>query len=300
MGMTDKQFDAYQARLLKRLKIAQEQFKEKGESKELAELISEIEAELKKAVTFPFDPNILHDEQFPRSNKYDPMWIFKNQMGPNPLWFMELLTQHLDLKPGMRVLDLGCGKGITSVFLAREFGVQVYAVDLWENADGKWEQAKAHGVEDLIVPLQADARSLPFAKNFFDAVICVDAYIYFGQDESYLETILNFLRPGGKIGVIVPGFMKDVANGVPDYLTKFLGDELWTWQTLSWWKNLWEQTGLVTINTADTPQNGFALWLRWEETLISAGMNKHPDELEIFKQDNGEYMGFIRLVATKK
>jgi len=48
MGMTDRQFDSYQARLLKILKSALEEITEKGDSKELVELISEIEAELKR------------------------------------------------------------------------------------------------------------------------------------------------------------------------------------------------------------------------------------------------------------
>ena len=243
--------------------------------------------------------NILHSERFPRSNKYDPMWIFNHEMGPNPLWLTEFLTQAFDLKSGMRVLDLGCGKGITSVFLAREFGVQVFAVDLWENADGKFKSAKENGVDDLIIPIHADARKLPFAKEFFDAILCVDSYIYYGVDESYLENITQFLKPGGKIGMVVPGYMKDVSDGMPDYLVKFLGDELWTWQNLSWWKNLWEQNDSISINVADTLQDGCALWLRWEEALNSVGKNRHPDEIEIFKQDKGDYMGFIRLVATK-
>jgi len=240
----------------------------------------------------------LHTKQFPRSNKYDPMWIFRHEMGPNPLWLTEFLSEPFDLKSGMRVLDLGCGKGITSVFLAREFSVQVFAVDLWENADGKWALAKEQDVEDLIIPLQADARKLPFAKGFFDAIICVDSYIYFGADESYLANITQFLKPGGKIGMVVPGYMQDVSNGIPEYLTKFLGDELWTWQTLSWWKNLWEQYDLVSVDIADTLQDGCALWLRWEEALNSVGKNRHPDEIEIFRKDKGEYMGFIRIVAT--
>jgi len=46
-------------------------------------------------------------------------------MGPNPLRLLEELCQHLDLKPGMKVLDMGCGKGLTSVFLANEYGVTV-------------------------------------------------------------------------------------------------------------------------------------------------------------------------------
>ena len=52
-------------------------------------------------------------------------------MGPNVLWLTEALTQVLPLEPGMRVLDLGCGAAISSIFLARELGVQVWAADLW-------------------------------------------------------------------------------------------------------------------------------------------------------------------------
>lgn len=247
----------------------------------------------------PIKPDILYSERFPLSNKYDPEWIFDNQMGPNPLWLTEFLVQPFDLKPGMRVLDLGCGRGMTSVFLAREFGVQVYAVDLWENPEKKWENAKAFGVEHLITPIQADARSLPFAHGFFDAIICVDAYIYFGHEEGYLENLLKFLRSGGQLGMIVPGYMKEVTDGVPEYLTKFLGSELWTWQSFSWWKNLWEKTGLVSIDVADTVPDGCKLWLRWEMASLESGKNHWGDETEYFRIDNGEYMGWIRLVATK-
>ena len=252
------------------------------------------------------DPDILQHEQFPRSNKYDPEWILDNQMGPHPLWLTEFLTQSFDLKPGMRVLDLGCGMGITSVFLAREFGVQVYAVDFEQWAEGstpegRWNNAKEYGVGHLVTPITADARDLPFAQEFFDAIVCVDAYFYFGQDDAYLEKLLKFLRPGGQLGIIIPGFMKDIANGVPVHIDEFLGDEVWMWQTLPWWRNLWEKTGLVTIDTADTLPDGCALWLRFDEMLIATG--KHgdcPDETDIFIEDNGEYIGIIRLVATKK
>jgi len=249
--------------------------------------------------TRQINPGILYRQQFPLSNKYDPLWIFDNQMGPHPLWLTEFLTESFDLKSGMRVLDLGCGKGMTSVFLAREFGVQVYAVDLWEAPDEKWQNAKSYNVEHLITPVYADARNLPFAQGFFDAIICVDAYIYFGSDEAYLENIIKFLRPGGQLGMIVPGYMKEATNGTPDYIKKFLGDELWTWQTLSWWMNLWEKDGLVSIDIADTLPDGCNLWLHWDTALLASGKNHGPDETDIFKMDNGEYIGFIRLVATK-
>ena len=258
-----------------------------------------------KSMNSQINPNVLQNKQFPRSNKYDATWIMKNEMGPHPLWLTEFLVQPFSLKPGMRVLDLGCGKGITSVFLAREFGVQVYAVDFdewegWTSTEVRWRNAKEHDVENLVIPITANALSLPFAPNFFDAIICVDAYIYFGQGEAYLENILKFLRPGGQLGMIVPGYIKEPTDGVPEYIHEFLGDELWTWQSLLWWKNLWENSGLVSINVADAMPDGCDFWLRWETVLNESGQNKWPDETHIFKMDEGAYIGFIRLVATKK
>jgi len=254
------------------------------------------------ALSKQINPDIFYCEQFPRSNQYDPMWILENAMGPNPLWLTEFLVQSFDLKPGMRVLDLACGKGMTSVFLAREFGVQVYAVDLWEPPDEKWDNAKAYGVEHLITPIHADARNLPFAPGFFDAIVCVNSYMYFGMEETYLENILRFLRPGGKLGMILTSYAREITDGIPDYILEFLGDELWTWQPLSWWRNLWGKDGLVSIDVADTLPGGCELWLRHERARVAYGPpSSTPDETQIYKMDleNGEYMGFIRLVATK-
>ena len=64
-------------------------------------------------------------DDFPRSATYDPAWMLENLMGPNAVWLAEALAQVMCLKPGMRVLDMGCGRAISSIFLAREFGLQV-------------------------------------------------------------------------------------------------------------------------------------------------------------------------------
>ena len=67
-----------------------------------------------------------------RSSRYDARWTVENQMGPHALWLLEWLAPALgleDLRRGARVLDLGCGRAMTSVFLAREYDVQVTAAD---------------------------------------------------------------------------------------------------------------------------------------------------------------------------
>ena len=116
--------------------------------------------------------------EFPLSAKYDPHWILDNHMGPNVLWLTEILTQKLDLHPSMKVLDLGCGKALSSIFLAREFGVQVWAVDLWISAEENAERIRAVGLQGQVIPIHAEAHSLPFEDGFFDAAVSLDAYHY--------------------------------------------------------------------------------------------------------------------------
>jgi cyclopropane fatty-acyl-phospholipid synthase-like methyltransferase len=64
--------------------------------------------------------------RFPRSSKYHPDWVIASaSSGANALWLTEWLEEALALRPDMRVLDLGCGLAMSSIFLRREFGVQV-------------------------------------------------------------------------------------------------------------------------------------------------------------------------------
>ena len=164
--------------------------------------------------------NALKKKRWPRSANYDGLWTLENNMGPNALWLMEWLTEAMELRPGMRVLDMGCGRALTSIFLAKEFGVNVYATDLWISATDNWKRICEAGVQDLVVPIHAEAHALPYASDFFDAIVSVDAYQYFGTDACFLPGFLPLVKRGGPIGVVVPGLVQDFENGIlPDYFT---------------------------------------------------------------------------------
>jgi len=95
----------------------------------------------------------LASERFPRSSQYHPEWVMANASGgANSLWVTEWLTTALDLRPGMRVLDLGCGRASSSIFLRREIGVQVWATDLWfsasENIAGRSRCVRAGAIHE--------------------------------------------------------------------------------------------------------------------------------------------------------
>ena len=245
-----------------------------------------------------------HHPRYPRSANYDPEWVVANLMGPNPLWLVEALTQSLPIEPGARVLDLGCGKGITSVFLAREFGAQVWAADLWIGASDNWARFREAGVDDVVFPIHAEAHDLPFADGFFDAVVSIDAFQYFGTDELYLAYITRFLRDGGRIGTVEPALFRELGTEVPEHLA-----DIWEWQGLpfhgpDWWRTHWAKTGHVEVEVAEALPDGWRDWLRWSELtgpLTDAEWKRRAaaNEAELLRRDRGELIGFTKTVGRK-
>ena len=73
--------------------------------------------------------------KYERTEKYNTELINQKIMGPNPLKLEEELMKDNEIKTGSVVMDLGSGQGITSIFLAKEYGFKVYATDLWSNAE---------------------------------------------------------------------------------------------------------------------------------------------------------------------
>ena len=239
-------------------------------------------------------------DDFPRGNGYDPAWVLENLMGPNVLWLTEALTNVVNLEPGMRVLDLGCGKAVSSIFLAREFGVQVWGVDLWIEAEENRKRIAEQGLDGDVFPIHAEAHSLPFAHDFFDAIVSMDAYHYFGTDDLYLGYISKFLRKGGPIGIVVPGLTREFADGVPNELLPFWEWDFCSFHSPDWWRKHWEKTELVTVESAGLVAGGWNLWMRWLEICKQFGYRSSESEMELLRADGGACLGFTRMVARKR
>ena len=239
----------------------------------------------------------LNSPRFPRSSAYHPEWVIAGASGgANTLWLTEWLTEKLDLKPGMRVLDLGCGRAMSSVFLRREFGVQVWAADLWFNVAENLQRVRDAGVEDGVFPVHADARHLPFAPGFFDAIISIDAYFYFGTDDHYLNYLARFVKPGGVIGISGAAVAREIDGPVPDHLKAWWEPGMWCLHSAAWWRRHWEKTGIVDVELADAMPDGWKVWLDWHHTIC-------PDnaaEIQAIEADRGEYMGYARVVGRRR
>ena len=207
----------------------------------------------------------------------------------------EWLTTALDLRPGMRVLDLGCGRAASSIFLRREFGVYVWATDLWFSVSENIERIRDAGVEDGVFPIHADARSLPFAAEFFDAIVSIDSFCYYGTDDLYLNYLARFVKPGGPIGIAGAGLVREIEGPLPEHLRGWWTQDLWCLHSTAWWRRHWERTEIMDIELSDTMPEGWRLWLDWHKVIAP----NNESEIKALEADQGSYLGYIRLVGRR-
>lgn len=241
--------------------------------------------------------NPFKSDQFPLSSKYNPEWIKASVSGgANPLWLTEWLARDLNLQPGMRVLDLGCGRAMSSIFLQKEFGVQVWAADLLFSVSENYQRIRDAGVDGSVFPIRADARSLPFAAEFFDVIVSIDSFFYYGTDDLYLNSLARFLKPNGQLGIAGAGLMQEVGNSLPDHLQTWWTPDLWCLHSADWWRKHWQRSGMVSSVVADSLPDGWRLWLQWIQEIA-------PDnkvEIDALKADGGRYLGYVRATCRKK
>ncbi|MDN6855125.1 C17 cyclopropane fatty acid synthase CfaB [Pseudomonas sp. CAN2814] len=111
------------------------------------------------------------------------------------------LCRKLRLKPGEKLLDVGCGWGGLARLAAREFGAQVHGITLSEEQLklGR-ERVKAEGLEDQVTLELLDYRDLP-RDGRYDKVVSVGMFEHVGHANLglYFQQLYDAVRPGGLV-----------------------------------------------------------------------------------------------------
>lgn len=217
-------------------------------------------------------------------------------MGPNAVRIMEEMCGCLPMKEGLRILDLGCGLGATSLLLAEKYGADVVAADLWISPTDNFGRFESRGLGGRIMPLSLDAtKDIPFAQEYFDMILSVDAYQYFGGNTEMLPKLLPFVRRGGHVAVAVPGFTQDFPEGgMPPEVARFWTPE-WHFYSLRWWRELWAKAPGAEL--VDSREMG-CCQQAWDEWLASSSPYAENDR-KMMAAGAGKYFSLIQLIAKK-
>jgi len=113
----------------------------------------------------------------------------------------------MDLRPGERVLDLGCGAGWATRLLARlaadgpeGFG-QVVGLDV---SDEMIRRARAASKDfDNVLYVWGSAQQIPWEENFFDKVLSVESFYYYPDQDRALAELFRVLAPQGRLFILI-------------------------------------------------------------------------------------------------
>ena len=230
------------------------------------------------------------------AKKYSESFINDNMMGPNSMLILEELLGNVKLKKGMKILDLGCGRGLTSIFLASEYEVLVYAVDLWISATDNYKRFQEMEVEEFVIPIHADAHDLPFADEYFDAIISVDAYHYFGNNDEYFDKYLKrLLKKDGIVALAFPGMKMEMEDNIPEEMKKYWNEEiLQAWHTTNWWRAKFENSlNFMEIQEMKCFEEAWEDWLKTDNPYA-------VEDREMLKTNAGRYMNLISVIGNIK
>ena len=218
--------------------------------------------------------------------------------GPNAIRQSEELASHFTIINDVKILVLGCGKGLSCLYLAQEFGAEVFATDLYADPTENYERFQSLDVADKIVPMMLDAtQPLPFAKRYFDVIFSVGAYNIFGDNEEMLPNLTRYVKKGGYIAVSFPGLKYEFGDNVPPEMQPFweVPEVAKTVRGIEWWRELWSKAGGIEIvNISEQKCHDIA----WEEYIASidpCGEDKWT--LDMKEAENGKYFNTIQLIA---
>jgi len=115
---------------------------------------------------------------------------------------IEELAERTQIRRGAKVLDVGCGLGGSSFWLARELGCSVLGITISPVQKRLAERrARSFGLRDRIRFAVSDANKLAFGTESFDAVWSIECSEHLFEKSGFIRNCARALRPGGTLGL---------------------------------------------------------------------------------------------------
>lgn len=214
-------------------------------------------------------------EKYPELQGYPRDAIYKDFFGGGGLYQVAKMTRTMDLKQGQTVLDLGCGKGESCIYLTEHHGVQVKALDLWTPANYLEQKFESRGVSNLVSAAQLDATGeLPYRLEEFDAIFSINSFSFYGANPGFLARILRYLKPNGQLcigGEALSAEFTEEQISNPPYVYSFklpppnenadvFNDDFRKQHTAGWWRDFFQASGLLEVEVCQELEDAAAIY----------------------------------------
>jgi tocopherol O-methyltransferase len=113
---------------------------------------------------------------------------------------IEVMAEQVPVRPGMTILDAGCGVGGSSIWLAKHYPVQVYGITLVpQQRDLASRYARKHGVADRVEFSLQDYTKTEFKEETFDLIWATESLVHAEDKRAFFREAYRILKPGGSV-----------------------------------------------------------------------------------------------------
>lgn len=215
-------------------------------------------------------------------------------MGPDAYLMTKELTEHVNREDAPRILDLACGKALSSICLAHTYpDSHIYAVDLFVSPRKNYNRILIQGLRDRITPLHAHAEDLPFSYFYFDSIFCVDGFQIFGRPEGFLDQYISpFLKLGGEMALMMPGFTEEFIS-MPEALQPFPIQDL-DFYSQAEWLRVFSASKTMKVEKAFLMKSHEQAWENW--------LNSNQPGTEVDRKlylSGGQYIDSLGFILRK-
>ena len=151
---------------------------------------------------------------------------------------LDMICRKLDLQPGMRLLDVGCGWGSLISHAAQHYGVSAVGVTLSaEQRDFVVARIAERGLTDRVEVRRQDYRELAHEQARFDAVGSIEMGEHVGQQQypTYVDVMYGALKPGGRLLLQQMSRAENTAPGGGPFIEAYIAPDMHMrplWQTV--------------------------------------------------------------------
>ncbi|MDH4138152.1 MAG: class I SAM-dependent methyltransferase [Anaerolineae bacterium] len=140
------------------------------------------------------------------------------------------------------VLNVGCGIGVGSTYIARKYGCHVVGVDISEKMiEWSRQRAREERVEDKVEFRIANVLELPFEANRFDVVLCESVLNFVEDRQQAIRECVRVTKPGGYVGLNETYWIEEPSPEIVARVQALVGTDV---PTAATWQALWEESGL--------------------------------------------------------